>query len=107
MQKHSALTGVHNNCELCKTGPKRCEELKDCVQELMDQGILQFSRDKVLEEVSVIEPIEIVYRKKQVEVPIKKVQPIVLHVPSPFPYQNSKDLPWRYNAIVSVGGEEV
>lgn len=59
MQKHSAPAGVHDNCEVCKNEPKRCEELKDYIQELMDQGILQFSRDKVSEEVLVIEPIEI------------------------------------------------
>lgn len=107
MHKHNALKGVHNNCEVCKTEPERCEELKDSVQELMNQGVLQFSRDRTLGEIPVIDPIEIVYRKKQVEALMKKVQPIVFRVPSPFPYQNSKVVPWKYNAIMLVGGEEV
>lgn len=64
MQRHCALVGVHDSCEMRKTGLKRYEELKDCVQELMDQGVLQFSRDGALREVLVIEPIEIIYHKK-------------------------------------------
>ena len=72
-QKHDVLACVHDDCEVCKTELEKCEELKDCVQELINQGILQFSRDKTLEEVYVIEPIEIVYRKKQIEAPMKKV----------------------------------
>lgn len=107
MQKHDVLAGVQDNCDVCKIGPDRCEKLKDCIQELMDQGVLQFSRDRTLGEISVIRPIEIVYRKKQIEAPIKKVQPTAFHVPSPFPYQNSKVVPWKYNAAVSVSGEEI
>lgn len=94
-QKHNALTGVHDNYKVCKTGPERCEELKDSVQELMNQGVLQFSRNRAMREVSVIESIKIVYRKKQEEASIKKVQPIVFHVPSHFPDQNSKVVPWK------------
>lgn len=90
MHNYSALACVHYNCKVCKTEPERCEELKDCVEELKNQGIFQFSRDKVLGEVSIFEPIEIVYRKKQVKALITKVQPIVFHVPSHFPYHNSK-----------------
>lgn len=58
-QKNSALRGVHGNCKVCKTESRRCEELKDCVQELMNQGVLQFSREKTMGEIPVIEPIEI------------------------------------------------
>lgn len=79
----------------------------DCVQELMNQGILQFSRSRAMGKVSMIETIEIVYRKKKGEAPIKKIQPIVFHVPSLFPYHNFKVVPWRYNAKISVGGDEV
>lgn len=40
MQKHGVLEGVHDNCEVCKIEPNRCDKLKDCVKELMDQGVL-------------------------------------------------------------------
>lgn len=59
IQKHNALTGVYDNCEFYKTKTERCEELKDCIQELVNKVVLQFSRDRSLGEVSVIEPIEI------------------------------------------------
>lgn len=58
-------------------------------------------------EILVIEPIEIVYHKKQVEASVKKIQPIVFHVPSPFPYQNSKVVQWKYNATVLVVSVEI
>lgn len=48
MQKHSALAGVHDNCEVCKTEPESFEELKDYVQELMDQGIFHFSQNRTM-----------------------------------------------------------
>lgn len=38
---------------------------------------------------------------------MKKVQPIGFHVPSPFPYQNSKVIPRKYNANMLVDGEKV
>lgn len=107
MKKRSALVGLRDNCEVCKTEPERQEELKDCVQELMDNDVLQFSRDRALGEFLITESIWIIYHKKQVEAPIKKIQSIVFHVPSPFPYQKSKVVPWKYNATVSVGGAEI
>ena len=48
---------MHDDCEVCKTEPDRCEKLKDYVQELMNRGVLQFSGDRSLGEVFVIEPI--------------------------------------------------
>lgn len=44
-EKHNVLAGVHDDCEVCKTGHERCEELKDRIQELMNQGVLQFSKE--------------------------------------------------------------
>lgn len=107
MQKNGVLVGMHEDREACKSDSNRCEKVKDFVQELMNQGFLQFSRDRTLGEVYVIKPIEIVYRNKKIEAPMKKVQPIVIHVPSHFPYHNSKVVPWKYDATVSVGSEEV
>lgn len=64
MQNRSALTSVRDNCKVCKNEHEICKKIRDCVQELMDQGILQLSRDKALGEVSITEPIEIVYHQK-------------------------------------------
>lgn len=54
MQKQGVLAGMHDDSEVCKIEADRCKKLKDCVQELMNQDILQLSRDITLEEVSVI-----------------------------------------------------
>lgn len=93
LQKHGVLVGVHDNYDICKTKPDKCEDFKGFVQELMNQCVLQFSRARAMEEVSVIEPIEIVYRKNKIEAPMKKIQPINIRVPAQFPYQYSKAVP--------------
>lgn len=73
MQRHDVLVGMQDDCEAWKTELDICEKLKDCIQELMNQGILQFSRDITLGDVFVMELIEIFYRKKQIEAPMQEV----------------------------------
>lgn len=71
----------------------------------MDQGLIQFSKSKAVEEVAVIKPITIVYRKKKVEAPPKRIQPIQFRVPNPFPYQNTKVVPWNYEITTYLDGK--
>ncbi|XP_050919835.1 uncharacterized protein LOC127137414 [Lathyrus oleraceus] len=73
----------------------------------MSQGLVQFSKSKAAEEVAVIEPITIVYRKKKVEEPPKRIQPIHFRVPTLFPYQNTKAVPWNYETTTYLGGKEI
>ncbi|XP_050919781.1 uncharacterized protein LOC127137354 [Lathyrus oleraceus] len=86
LEEFGFLEGVHNDCSVCESDPDGCEQLRECVQELMNQGLVQFSKSKAAEEVAVIEPITIVYRKKKVEAPPKRIQPIHFRVLTPFPY---------------------
>ncbi|XP_050916556.1 uncharacterized protein LOC127131684 [Lathyrus oleraceus] len=99
--------GVHDDCAICECDQDDCDELRDCVQKLMDQGLIQFSKSKAAEEIAVIEPITIVYRKKKVEAPPKRIQPIHFRVPSLFLYQNTKEVPWNYETITYLGGKEI
>lgn len=92
---------------VCEYDPDNCDELRGCVQKLMDQGLIQFSKSKAAEEVVVIEPITIVYRKKKAEAPPKRIYPIHFRVPSLFPYQNTKAVPWNYEAITYLGGKKI
>ena len=39
-----------------------------------------------------------------VQIPTKSENPIVFHVPSPFPYKITKYVPWRYR--YNIGGKE-
>ncbi|XP_050920010.1 uncharacterized protein LOC127137604 [Lathyrus oleraceus] len=93
LEQFGFLVGIHDDCAVCEYDPDNCNELSGCVQELMDQGLIQFSKTRAVEEVAVIEPITIVYRKKKVEAPPKRIQPIHFRVPSPFPYQSTKVVP--------------
>lgn len=73
----------------------------------MNHGLIQFSKSKEVEENAVIEPITIVYGKKKVEAPPKKIQSIHIYVLGLFPYQNIKVVPWKYETTVYVGGKEI
>ncbi|XP_050909904.1 uncharacterized protein LOC127123746 [Lathyrus oleraceus] len=86
LEQFGFLKGVHDDCTVCKFDPDNCDQLRGCVQELMDQGLIQFSKSQAAEEVVVIEPITIVYRKKKVEAPPKRILSIHFRVPTPFPY---------------------
>lgn len=105
LKKHGVLVGIHGNSDICKTEPDKCEELKGRFQELMNQGVLQFLRSKAVEEVFSIEPIEIVYQKKNIKAPMKKIQPFNIHVPALFPYQDFKVVPWKYDAPIYLDGK--
>lgn len=69
--------------------------------------MIQFSRSKAVKEIMVIKPITIVYRKKKIEAPPKRIQHIYISVPGSFPYQNTKAVPWRYETTAYVGGKEI
>lgn len=107
-QEHDILKDLHNDCCICEVEPDQCNELKSCVQSLMSQGVIHFSKEKVSEEISTIEPITIVYRKKQIEVPMKKsLQPISICVPRLFPFQSTKVMPWRYDTNAYMRGRSI
>lgn len=55
LKQFGFLAGIHDDCIICVYDPDNCDRLKGCVQKLMDQGLIQFSRSKAVEEVAVIE----------------------------------------------------
>ncbi|XP_050920203.1 uncharacterized protein LOC127137822 [Lathyrus oleraceus] len=107
LEQFGFLKGVHDDCAICESNPDNCDKMRSCVQELMDQGLIQFSKSQAAKEVAVIEPITIVYKKKKVEVPPKRIQPIHFRVPTLFPYQNAKAVPWNYETTTYLGGKEI
>lgn len=92
---------------VCRPDLDCCDILKGCAQNLMNQRLMQFSRFKAVEEIVVSEPITIVYRKNKIEAPPKRIRPIHIHIPGPFPYQNTKVVPWRYETTAYVGGKVI
>jgi len=113
LAKCGLIKGTHDNCEECATSPEGCQLVKEQVQELMNLGILQISRARKMADVSVIEPhfenntkalkpVEILYEKRDVHPLMSLRQPVVICVPSPFPYKRSKTVPWNYDATAFV-----
>lgn len=80
----------------------------------MDQGVLQISRAKNDEDVLVVEPhfklatpIEIFYQKMEHAQPkANHVSPVVICMPSPFPFKSTKVVLWRYDVTAIMGGKE-
>lgn len=50
------LTCLHDNCEMCLTKPNQYENLKACLEKLMDQGVVQLTSSTTSEKVVTLEP---------------------------------------------------
>ncbi|XP_050914977.1 uncharacterized protein LOC127129916 [Lathyrus oleraceus] len=97
----------HENCEECATYPKGCQVVRDNIQDLMDKGVLQISSDVKNKDVLVIEPcfnlpepIEIPYYSGGVVPVNSKSSPVEICMPTPFPYESTKVVPWKYEITV-------
>lgn len=60
---------LHADCKVCLLNPDKCKKMKKCLQQMMDQGLVQIRYMKKMEDVSVIEsqgriPFEIPYQKE-------------------------------------------
>ncbi|CAJ2651927.1 unnamed protein product [Trifolium pratense] len=85
---------MHYECKICSANPDKCQEMRDCLQKLMDQGLVQIGYSRTDADVSVLEsrdqaPIEIPYSRKGLQIPVKSVDPIVFCVPAPFPFESA------------------
>ncbi|XP_050916156.1 uncharacterized protein LOC127131270, partial [Lathyrus oleraceus] len=96
----------HDSCEECAIQPKGCKVVRNDIQNLMNQGILQICGPTTNEEISVIEPVfnipepfEVTYHRRDVVHP----SPVVVCMPTPFPFESTKAVPWKYG-ITMVDG---
>ncbi|CAK8535369.1 unnamed protein product [Lathyrus sativus] len=89
---------VHGFYEACLSSPEECKELKRCLKELINQGMVQISRTKNEESISTLEPLEIPYLKQDAQ-----ESPLVICFPTPFPFDSTKAVPWNYGATGYVG----
>jgi hypothetical protein len=109
---HAGLVGdrlidtCHDNCEECVVHPRGCKVVQNDIQNLMDQGVLQICGPTTNEEVSVIEPVfnipepfEVTYHRRDVVHP----SPVVVCMPTPFPFESTKAVPWKYGITVVDG----
>ena len=100
------IDACHDSCEECAIQPKGCKVARNDIQNLMNQGVLQISGPAINEEVSVIEPVfnipepfEVTYHRRDVVHP----SPVVVCMPTPFPFESTKAVPWKYDITVVDG----
>ncbi|XP_050875865.1 uncharacterized protein LOC127079525, partial [Lathyrus oleraceus] len=100
------IDACHDSCEECAIQPKGCKVVRNDIQNLMNQGVLQISGPAINEEVSVIEPVfnipepfEVTYHRREVVHP----SPVVVCMPTPFPFESTKAVPWKYDITVVDG----
>ncbi|XP_050877217.1 uncharacterized protein LOC127080975 [Lathyrus oleraceus] len=100
----------HDNCEECATHPRGCQMVRDNIQNLMNKGVLQISSVAKNKDVLVIEPcfnlpepVEIPYYNGGVVSENSKLSPIEICMPTPFPYESTKVVPWKYEITAGQG----
>jgi hypothetical protein len=105
------FSSMHANCVECEENPNHCAKMKSCLQELMDQGLVQVGYSRRNDMVAMMEPhghekfikpIEIIYQR-----PEAKLQPLVIQTPAPFPFTDIKTTPWIYSTSASIQGKPV
>ncbi|XP_050909131.1 uncharacterized protein LOC127122899 [Lathyrus oleraceus] len=111
------MKGMHANCAMCSSNLDQCGEFKICLQCLMDQEVIQFTRAKINEDVVVIVPVfdqerlpkpfVVPYQRNIDLEPVKKIKPMVIYVPTPFLFDSTKAVPWNYEPVVYVGNKPV
>ncbi|XP_050895954.1 uncharacterized protein LOC127102651 [Lathyrus oleraceus] len=117
LMESELMNGVHDSCVVCSSNPDQCGEFKIYLQRLMDQRVFQFTRAKIDEGVDVImhvfdqerlpKPFVVPYQRNVDLEPVKKIEPMVIHVPAPFSFDSTKVVPWNYEPVVYVGNKPV
>lgn len=104
LMKDNAFPICSNDCEHCLINPQQCRMLKFVIQQLMDQGILVVDCPSTKEDISTLEipydevpPLQILYEFSQLTLSTNLVTPIIIIVPTPFPYVDTKEVPWVYD----------
>jgi hypothetical protein len=101
---YDQFLNMHYECKVCEEDPNQCIKMRDCLQKLMDQGLLHigYARKESMvamvdqhEHEKVLRPIEIVYQKVEVEPPVENMEPLVVQVPTPFPFKSINAVPWN------------
>lgn len=46
---------TNGDCKICRSDPQKCEKLKRCLQQMMNQSLVQIGYSKKIKDVSAIE----------------------------------------------------
>ncbi|XP_050889789.1 uncharacterized protein LOC127095093 [Lathyrus oleraceus] len=82
-------------CEDCFAHPKGCQMVRDNIQDLMNEDV------SVIEPCfNLPEPVEIPYYNKRVVPENSHPSHVEICMPTPFPYQSTNVVPWKYEITV-------
>ncbi|XP_050919823.1 uncharacterized protein LOC127137400 [Lathyrus oleraceus] len=107
---HGLFQHDHQICGTCSVNSRGCRKIQDDLQGVLDQGLIQISRqvsspESQEQEVNVIIPCFNIPEK--VEIAYHPREPVVICHPGPMPYTLDKAAPYRYAATIIENGKEV
>lgn len=98
------FSGFTFDCGQYLNNPQGCGELKKGIHLLIAQGIFLVEQTPTSEDVSTL---EIPYYLVQIPVANSPTTPLVITVPSPFPYESTMAVPGNYNSITYLYGQRL
>ncbi|XP_050878820.1 uncharacterized protein LOC127082634 [Lathyrus oleraceus] len=107
---HGLFQHDHQICGTCSVNSRGCRKIQDDLQGVLDQGLIQTSRqvsspESQEQEVNVIIPCFNIPEK--VEIAYHPREPVVICPPGPMPYTSDKAVPYRYATTIIENGKEV
>ncbi|XP_050896495.1 uncharacterized protein LOC127103267 [Lathyrus oleraceus] len=107
---HGLFQHDHQICGTCSVNSRGCRKIQDDLQGVLDQGLIQISRqvsfpESQEQEVNVIIPCFNIPEK--VEIAYHPREPVVIFPPGPMPYTSDKAVPYRYATTIIENGKEV
>lgn len=101
------INARHEKGKDCAICPKGCRIVHDDIQDLMNQGVFQVSNLIKKEKVAVVEPyfnfpdpVKITYQRMDTTQSTNHLSPVVICMPTHFPYESAKTVPWKYEIMV-------
>lgn len=108
------LLNCNADCECFLINPETCEVLEVGIQELTSQGVIVAENMFTIKEVATLEipydqaqPLEIPYNLTPMTISIEPVVPLIIIVPTPFPFEDLKAVPCIYDSAVYIYGKKV
>src|ERR1051325_5465205 len=105
LSDNGIFPGCDPVCCKCMERPKGCDDLKARIQELINDGSLQFGRARKYRKVTPadVSVVSIPFTLRRIHVAVKPV-PLMITLPGPLPYDSEKAIPWHYGADVYYHG---
>ncbi|XP_050916801.1 uncharacterized protein LOC127131973 [Lathyrus oleraceus] len=114
LMKSNLFPVYSTTSEQCMIKLQQCGILKSTIQKLMDQGILLIDHPSMIEEVYTLEipydevlPLQIPYNLSQMTLSVTPITPMMITVPTKFPFNDTKAVSWVYDPAVYIHGQKM